>query len=323
MHDPLILIVEEVGTTHELLKQVCGLWNVQVHSIIDPCRVIESVRSFSYNLILVDARLHGSSSLELITELRALTCKSKIIIMASSDDKMIGIEALKRGAYHILEKPITLDMLSHTLQHALKTQAIELEYNKLLEELELSQKDLIGSKTRLKQLSADLEEANKALAALARHISFVERHIAREEREELEKEVDMIIQFSILPLIEELRRNANLSQHYAQLDMLASCVRGLTTHSNASHQSIAQLTSSELRIASFIKRGMTSDEIAAELNISLDTVKTHRKNIRKKLKINGAKNRLTTYLQAMEAPGAFANGADLGHEMDDLDNLAR
>jgi DNA-binding CsgD family transcriptional regulator len=46
-----------------------------------------------------------------------------------------------------------------------------------------------------------------------------------------------------------------------------------------------------------IKNGMTTDQIAQHLHISPDTVKTHRRNIRRKLDIVGKKNDLASYLR--------------------------
>ena len=48
-----------------------------------------------------------------------------------------------------------------------------------------------------------------------------------------------------------------------------------------------------------IKVGMTTEEIADRMNITSDTVKTHRRNIRKKLELVGNKCNLNSYLQAM------------------------
>jgi DNA-binding CsgD family transcriptional regulator len=51
-------------------------------------------------------------------------------------------------------------------------------------------------------------------------------------------------------------------------------------------------------VAVMVKNGLTSQKIADMLYISLDTVKTHRKNIRKKLKIQNSKVNLTSYLRS-------------------------
>jgi DNA-binding NarL/FixJ family response regulator len=61
------------------------------------------------------------------------------------------------------------------------------------------------------------------------------------------------------------------------------------------------LTSQELRIIAMIRQGMTNDEIAEQLYIAPTTVKTHRRNIRKKLGLAGVKNRLQAYFQTSKS----------------------
>ncbi|MCG6536687.1 MAG: helix-turn-helix transcriptional regulator [Syntrophales bacterium LBB04] len=60
------------------------------------------------------------------------------------------------------------------------------------------------------------------------------------------------------------------------------------------------LTHTEMEVANFIREGRTTKDIAAILNISTDTVYTHRQNIRKKLKLTKAKTNLRSYLLAVK-----------------------
>ena len=57
------------------------------------------------------------------------------------------------------------------------------------------------------------------------------------------------------------------------------------------------LTKTELKIASMIRDDMTSIEIADQLNISLNTVGFHRKNMRKKLGIDKSRAVLSEFLK--------------------------
>ena len=64
-----------------------------------------------------------------------------------------------------------------------------------------------------------------------------------------------------------------------------------------SHDVIVSLSSMELRVALMIKRGFDSEEIARLLHISPDTIKTHRRSIRKKLGIRNSKINLSFCLK--------------------------
>jgi DNA-binding CsgD family transcriptional regulator len=62
------------------------------------------------------------------------------------------------------------------------------------------------------------------------------------------------------------------------------------------------LTPKELQIAGLIKDGKQDKEITELLNISIDTVQFHRKNIRKKLGIYGKGKNLRAYLLSTIKP---------------------
>ena len=72
----------------------------------------------------------------------------------------------------------------------------------------------------------------------------------------------------------------------------------LTSQLKNSADSMLSLSASELRIAVMIKNGLTGPQIADLLHISLDTVKTHRRNIRKKLGLTNSNTNLASYLQS-------------------------
>ncbi len=57
-----------------------------------------------------------------------------------------------------------------------------------------------------------------------------------------------------------------------------------------------QLTKSEERILIFVSEGLTTNEIASSLNISIKTVESHRTNCIKKLKLEGKKNALLRFI---------------------------
>lgn len=62
------------------------------------------------------------------------------------------------------------------------------------------------------------------------------------------------------------------------------------------------LTPTEIKIASLIREGRTSKEIANLLTVSMKTIEVHRDNLREKLGIKHKKINLQSYLQAMKTP---------------------
>jgi len=158
-----------------------------------------------------------------------------------------------------------------------------------LKKMERKEKDLIQHKSDLQQLNEEMIETNRALSVLARNID--------KNKEIFEKKIYETITVKILPIIKDLKRNSRLKPFAADLDVLETNLNSLFTGSNHL-EIIHSLTDQEMRVAVLIKRGLTNHKISKQLYISEHTVKTHRKNIRKKLKIKNSSINLTSYLKS-------------------------
>ena len=84
-----------------------------------------------------------------------------------------------------------------------------------------------------------------------------------------------------------------------QLAMVVHSIDNLTDGLPPSSPLASVLSPSELRVACLIMEGMKSGKIAAHLHLSPDTVKTHRRNMRRKLGLIRSNNDLHTYLQSL------------------------
>jgi len=99
-------------------------------------------------------------------------------------------------------------------------------------------------------------------------------------------------------VVVKLRADQALHKYGVQLDMLTTQIEDLTSGFAMDSRVAMNLSFTELRIASLVKNGVTTEEIARQLHVAESTVRTHRKNIRKKLKINNALYSLRNFLNA-------------------------
>jgi len=159
-----------------------------------------------------------------------------------------------------------------------------------LKELEDKEKNLAQHKSDLEKLNKELIETNQAFSVLARNID--------KNKEVIEKKIYDTTTVRILPIIKDLKNNGNCQRMMADLDVLETNIESLFSGSNHFHEIINILTDREMRVAALINRGLTSQNISDLLCISEDTVKTHRKNIRKKLQIQNSNINLISYLKS-------------------------
>lgn len=291
-----ILIVDDEPIVCELLEAMASSLGIKAKSITRSLKVMDEVRNTFYNLVLLDVFMPVRSGFELIPDIQKASSDTKIIIITGRTDKEVAIKALRLGAFDFLEKPINMDLLSYSVNRALHIQETELEYKKTRENLEQSQVDLLDHKEKLEDLNRRLIQTNQALTVLAQNIA--------REREETEKRIVLKTRSLIIPIIERLQHDKNLKRYEAELIMLVKHLEDLTSGLAADTKIATSLSFSELRIASLIKNGLTTEEIAKHLHISPSTIKTHRKNIRRKLGINNRQQNLRNYLDSRLGKGS-------------------
>jgi FixJ family two-component response regulator len=250
---------------------------IRGHSTSNPLQVIDLVTARFYNVILLDINMPEQSGTDLLSEIVEVSPDTKIIIISGFGDKESAIKALRLGAFDFLEKPLDYKLIYHSIERALQTQKVQLAYR--------------DEKMKLRDVNRQLVETNHALSTLAKNIERT--------RKDTEATIEEKIRVSILPIIDKLQQGKELS-HSVQHDLklLTNLLTDLTSNLDGKQELPTSLTSTELRIALLIRNRLTTDGIANHMCISPETVKSHRKNIRKKLGLDNSNQNLGAYLKA-------------------------
>jgi len=164
------------------------------------------------------------------------------------------------------------------------------ELEKKVNQLKVNETELVESKVKLENLNTRLMETNDALSVLARNLDSIRR--------ESERRVLQSTRTLILPVLEKLVQDKGLEKYGPDLTLLMRNVENLSLDFSSGMSSAQPLSASEMRIAAMIRNGMTSEEIAKHLSISLSTVKTHRKNIRRKLNLRNSGTNLRVFIES-------------------------
>jgi PAS domain S-box-containing protein len=150
--------------------------------------------------------------------------------------------------------------------------------------------------TEQKNAERELRESNISLRR--KNIALDEMtHQIRHERQELADRIACEADRLLLPLVSRLERSLD-DRDRQYLQALVDDFRAvLQPYRRTTSGRLASLTTTEMRIATLIRRGLTAKEIAQAESLSPATVNTHRANIRKKLDLRGKRVNLATHLQ--------------------------
>ncbi len=146
-------------------------------------------------------------------------------------------------------------------------------------------REILEQQSRVELLNGDLMKVNAGLSEVNSALKLLAENIDRPKGAS-EKRILHGIRYNVLPLLHELRERVEGEGHRASLESLHVYLAGLITGSDDNLYVTEQLTRTEAKIAAMIRSGKSSLEIARKLHVSPNTVKTHRYNIRRKLKIN-------------------------------------
>jgi len=296
-----IMVVEDEGITAMRIKNSLEQMGYHVTSTVFSGEeaVIKAAEDRA-DLVIMDIVLDGKmDGIEAAGQIRSLLKIPIVYLTAHSDDKMLKrIKDTEPFGY--INKPfderelqvvVEIAFYKHEMEQRLKEHkdALEVKVKERTEELESAIERLQQAEITLRLRAKELEESNTALKVLLKQREL--------DQHEFQNNMLSNIKHLIMPYIEKLKRSRAMSDELVYINIIESNLKDIVSPFSAklSYQYL-DFTPREIMIADLIKDGKKDKEILEILNVSLDTVKAHRKNIRKKLAINNTKINLRTKL---------------------------
>jgi PAS domain S-box-containing protein len=166
------------------------------------------------------------------------------------------------------------------------------EMQKELLERRATERALRDREADLELDKANLEETNTALRVLLKRREM--------DKHEFEEQVMYNVREMILPYLDTLKTLVTDQRQHAYLAILESNLGDITkAFSRRLSLEFYNLSASELKVATFIRQGKKTREIAALLGLSKRTIDAVRQSIRRKLRIQNKQINLRTFLMSI------------------------
>ena len=332
-----ILYMEDDKGLARLLQRKMRREGYDVDMIYDGLKGLAILAKQAYDVLLVDHKMPGLNGLEVIRRLAAGGMLPPTVMVTGAGDETIAVEALKLGAGDYIVKDTAggyLDLMPLVVEKILNRKRLvdakekaEREMRQAYEKLERlvfkRTEELLQANNALKQeirerrraemllqeahddleglveertaelkvKSTNLEELNMALNVLLKK--------REDDRQDLEDNFMHNVKNLILPYVDKLKSTEISDRHKIYIEILESNIHQITSPLARKLSSrYFNLTPTEIRVASLIKRDNTTKEIAETFHVSAGAIIYHRHNIRKKLGLNHKKINLRTYLHS-------------------------
>jgi len=250
---------------------------------------MKQARSLRPDLVLMDIMIPGEmDGIAVAKWVKAELDIPVIFLTAFSEDKIIE-RAKQAKPYGYIVKPFQDRELKASVEIALYKKETEKALKEAHHELELRVKE----RTRdLEIKTKSLEEMNTAMKVLLKK--------REEDKIEIEDNVLTNVKELVMPFVDKFRETQLDGQQKTFLSIIESNLNEIISpFTRRLSLKYLNLTPTEIQIANMTKHGNTSKKIAKIMNISPRTVDTHKKNIRRKIGLEGKKANLRSYLLSL------------------------
>ncbi len=152
--------------------------------------------------------------------------------------------------------------------------------------------ELESKTTQLAARLCEIEEMNSALKVLLNRGEQIKAHI--------EESVMCNVKEIITPCIEKLQKSRLDSKQRTWLDVIEASVNDIVSPFIKKVLSrYSSLTPTEIQIATLIQEGWTGQQIADAMGVSVNTIRFHKANLRKKFGLRHKKTNLQSYLHSI------------------------
>ena len=116
-----------------------------------------------FEVALIDLKMPGMDGIELLSNLKEINPEIQVIVITAHGSIETAVEAMRRGAFHYVNKPVDLEELKINVKKALENQKVLSENRFLKEQLEEKYKDLkiIGESKAIQEVLSTVTRVAK------------------------------------------------------------------------------------------------------------------------------------------------------------------
>lgn len=168
---PCILLVDDDAALLQALPETIALRmpTIKVDSCDSAGAAFARIQQNNYDAIVTDIKMPGMDGLALLTRIKELRPETPTLLITGHGEHDLAIQALRKGAYDFIQKPIDRDYFVASLRRAIESNRLHQQVKEQQQELEHYAQSL---EVQVQERTRELMEANAAkdaFLALASH----------------------------------------------------------------------------------------------------------------------------------------------------------
>lgn len=150
---PVILVVDDEPLQREILKTILDDAGYETYTAASGEEALKTLKKYHPDVLLTDLKMEGMDGIELIGSIPLDTYSPTMIIMTAHGTITSAVEAIKKGAFDYLTKPLSKDSLLLTVQRAVERSELMKENRQLHKELfdRFRMEGIVGKSEKMKE----------------------------------------------------------------------------------------------------------------------------------------------------------------------------
>jgi two-component system, NtrC family, nitrogen regulation response regulator NtrX len=153
---PKILVVDDEKSIRNSLEEILTYEKHKVELAENGKKGLDLAGKNKYDIILCDIKMPEMDGLEVLEKLQESGSEAQVIMISGHGNIDTAVDAIKKGAYDFIEKPLDLNRLMVTIRNALERTELKTE-NKTLKRRIKKTSDMVGQSPAISDVKEMIE----------------------------------------------------------------------------------------------------------------------------------------------------------------------
>ena len=122
---PTVYLVDDDAAVTRAIASFGSLMQLRIRAFGSAESLLAEEELPGEGCLILDIRLPGMSGLDLQTTLRERQCELPVIMISGHADVPLAVEAMRRGALTVLEKPFGLEVIMQHIRNAVEVDRVQ------------------------------------------------------------------------------------------------------------------------------------------------------------------------------------------------------
>ena len=154
-----ILVIDDERPIRSTLKEILEFEKFTVDTAEDGKAGLDLILKYKYDLILCDIKMPKMDGMELLDKIVENNIETPVVMISGHGNVETAVEAIKKGAYDFIQKPLDLNRTLVTLRNALDNKDVVQEVKKLKRKVSKGKvTDIIGESEAILAIKQMIEK---------------------------------------------------------------------------------------------------------------------------------------------------------------------